>query len=114
MNILRFGPRTKPTIYLFKNFETKKWTASNSKKHFWIYDLLYSDREKIRELIQTIEDGDKHSQIQDFCYSSKSIVFYDVINTLFFVVEGHEFEENESELRSFIQEYYFPTYVDYI
>lgn len=72
-------------------------------------ELWYSDTKQIRKLIQTIQDGDKKNQIPDFSYTSKSTVFHDVINTVFFAAEAHESEANESKLRSFIQEYYFPT-----
>lgn len=72
-------------------------------------NLWYSDSKKIEELIKTIEEGDNQSQIPDFCYTSKSIVFSDAVSTLFFAAEGLECEANESDLRSLIQEYYFPT-----
>ena len=71
--------------------------------------LWYSDRNRIRKLIQTIEDRGEKNQIPDFCYTSKATVFHEVINNVFFMAEGHESDANESNLRSFIQEYYFPT-----
>ena len=71
--------------------------------------LWYSDRRRINKLIETIEDENKMNQIPDFSYTSKSIIFSKVISNLFFATEGYESEENESKLRSFIEEYYFPT-----
>lgn len=71
--------------------------------------LWYSNTRQISELIQTIEDGDKKNQILDFSYTPKSTIFHGIINNIFFAAEGHESETNESKLRSFIQEYYFPT-----
>lgn len=78
---------------------------------FWdaFLDLWFSDIWKLQDIIDIIEDKDKHNQIPDFCYTSKSIIFYDVINTLFFALEGDECEANESILRSFLEEYYFLT-----
>lgn len=68
--------------------------------------LWYSDGSQIRKIIEIIENGDKNYQIPDFFYTSKSMIFLDVICDAFFAAEGYESEENEDYLRSFFQKNY--------
>nr|YP_010472318.1 hypothetical protein NDC64_pgp025 [Navicula tsukamotoi]UVG41783.1 hypothetical protein [Navicula tsukamotoi]UVG41928.1 hypothetical protein [Navicula tsukamotoi] len=93
--------------FLVQKFLNKKINGFEFQDAF--LELWYSDRRQMDELIETIEDEDKMNQIPDFSYTSKSIIFSKVISNLFFATEGYESEENESKLRSFIEEYYFPT-----
>lgn len=102
-----FGSAQQNYNFLVQKFLNKKMDGFQFQEAF--LKLWYSDTKQITELIQTIEDGDKKNQIPDFSYTFKSTVFSKVINNVFFSVAGYESEANEDELRSFIQEYYFPT-----
>jgi len=70
--------------------------------------LWYSDMKQVEQLIETIEAGNRN-QLPDLVYSSKSSIFSSVINGLFFTVEDIQ-SVDESTIRSFIEESYFPSF----
>lgn len=70
--------------------------------------LWYSDMKQVRQLIETIEARNLN-QLPDLVYSSKAGVFSDVISSLFFTVEDIQ-SLDESTIRSFIEESYFPNF----
>lgn len=71
-------------------------------------ELWYADLRKFLQLIEIIEDGEKENEILDFCYTSESLAFRNIMNDIFYVIEEYESSESPEFLRSYLQKEFLP------